>query len=262
MHFHIADAYEDTGSPLHHWDARVKVVLALLMILLVALTPMGAFGAYIGFFALMVGGALIARLDPLTVLRRSLVALPFAAAAATLIFTAPGPVLGYVPLFGWPISAAGLVRFVSIALKSLISVQVAVLLVATTPFTNILWALNALRLPKVLVAIISFMYRYLFLMAEEAVRLSRARDARSAVMGGHPAYGGSLTFRARTTGRLIGNLFARSFARSERVYQAMAARGYRGEIRLLDPPPLRTRDVLAALVPLLLGVGLLIASLL
>lgn len=262
MHFHIADAYEDTGSPLHRWDARVKVVLALLMILLVALTPMGAFGAYIGFFALMMGGALIARLDPLNVLRRSLVALPFAAAAAALIFTIPGPVLGHLPLIGWPISAGGLVRFVSIALKSTISVQAAVLLITTTPFTDILWALGALRLPKVLVAIVSFMYRYLFLMAEEAVRLSRARDARSAAISGHPAYGGSLIFRARTTGRLIGNLFARSFARSERIYQAMLARGYRGEIRLLNPPPLRARDVLMALIPLLLGVGLLIASLL
>jgi len=261
MHFHFADAYEDTGSPLHHLDARVKVVLAFLMILLVALTPMGAFGAYIGFFAITMAGALIARLDPLMVIRRSFVALPFAAAAITLVFTMPGPVLGTVPLLGWTISAVGLLRFVSIMFKSMISAQVAVLLIASTHFTDMLWALGTLRVPKVLVAVVSFMYRYLFLIAEEAVRLSRARDSRSAVIGGHPAYSGSLIFRARTTGHLIGSLFARSFARSERVYQAMAARGYQGEVRLLDPPPLRARDVLVGLIPLVIGCGLLVASL-
>lgn len=262
MHFHFADAYEDTGSPLHRLDARVKVALAFLMILLVAFTPTGAFGAYVGFFAIMMAGALIARLDPLTVIRRSFVALPFAAAAVTLVFTTPGPTLGAVPLLGWAISAVGLLRFVSIMLKSMISVQAAVLLITSTHFTDMLWALGALRVPKVLIAIVSFMYRYLFLIAEEAVRLSRARDSRSAVIGGHPAYSGSLIFRIRTTGRLIGNLFARSFARSERVYQAMAARGYQGEVKLLDPPPLRACDVLAGLIPLILGCGLLAASLL
>jgi cobalt/nickel transport system permease protein len=203
-------------------------------------------------------GALLAAVDPLTVVKRSLIALPFAGAAVTLIFTVPGPTLGHVPLVGWPISEPGLVRFASILLKSMISVQVAAILLTTTHFTDVVWALGALRVPKVLVATIAFMYRYLFLLADEALRLTRARDARSASLGGGRSHGDSLVFRARTTGRMIGNLFVRSFARSERVYQAMVARGYRGEMLQLSHPPIAARDVLWAIVPLTIG-GLILA---
>ncbi len=260
MHFHLADAYQETGSLLHRMDARVKIVLAPLMILLIGLTPAGAFGAYVGFFALVMAGAVVGRVSPWTVVRRSFVALPFAAAAVTLIFTVPGRSLGVVPLLGLPVSEAGLIRFASIIFKSMLSVQVAVLLVLSTHFTDMLWAMGALRVPRVLVAIISFMYRYAFVMADEALRLTRARDSRSAVIGGNPLRGRSVWFNASTTGRLIGSLFLRSFERSERVYQAMAARGYQGQIKRLSPPPLTFRDVALAAVPLLAGVALTVVA--
>jgi cobalt/nickel transport system permease protein len=262
MHFHVVDAYYDTGSLLHRTDARVKVIVTFLLILLVALTPMGAFGAYVGFFVIVMVGALVGHVDPLSILKRSLVALPFAGAAVSLIFTVPGPSLGTVPLLGWPISSAGLVRFASIMFKSFVSVQIAVLMMQTTHFTDMLWAFGALHVPKVLVAIFSFMYRYLFVLADEALRLTRARDSRSATIGKNPAFGRSIAFRAQTTGRMIGNLFLRSYDRSERVYQAMVSRGYRGEIRQLDTPPLTSRDAAIGAIPLLLGLGLTLASVL
>ncbi len=260
MHFHVVDAYQETGSLLHRTDARVKVIMTFTMILLIALTPMGAFGAYVGFFAIVMAGALVARIDPMAVLKRSLVALPFAGAAVSLIFTVPGPSLGTVPLLGWSISATGLVRFASIMFKSFVSVQDAVLMMQTTHFTDMLWAFGALHAPKVLVAIFSFMYRYLFVLADEALRLTRARDSRSATIGDNPNTGRSIAFRARTTGRMIGNLFLRSYDRSERVYQAMVSRGYRGELRQLDTPPLAPRDIAVGAIPLLLGLGLTLAS--
>jgi cobalt/nickel transport system permease protein len=260
MHFHIVDVYEDTGSLLHHVDARVKVVVTITLILLIGLTPMGAFGAYVGFFALMMAGALLARVDPLMVVRRSLVALPFALAAVTLVFTMPGPTLGTLPVLNLPVSEVGLVRFVSILFKSSISVQAAVLLMLTTHFTDTLWALGALRVPRVLVAIISFMYRYLFVLADEALRLTRARDSRSAVVAGEAHHRPTLVFRARTTGRMIGNLFLRSFDRSERVYRAMVSRGYEGSIRQLDPPPLGASDLAFGVITVLIGLALLAAG--
>ncbi|HEC21451.1 MAG TPA: cobalt ECF transporter T component CbiQ [Chloroflexi bacterium] len=262
MHFHVADAYLDTGSVLHRLDSRVKVVITVLLILLIGLTPMGAFGAYVGFFALMMIGAVLARVDPWLVVRRSMVALPFAAAAVTLVFTVPGRTLATLPVAGLSISEAGLIRFVSILFKSMISVQAAVLLMLTTHFTDMLWALGALRVPRVLVAIISFMYRYIFVLVDEAMRLSRARDSRSAVLAGQPERGQSVLFRARTTGRMIGNLFLRSLERSERVYQAMLSRGYRGELRQLSPPSLSGQDVLVGLIAVGVGMALTGISLL
>jgi cobalt/nickel transport system permease protein len=260
MHFHVVDAYQETGSLLHRTDARVKVIVTFLLILLIALLPMGAFGAYVGFFAIVMAGVLVARVDPLTVLKRSLIALPFAGAAISLIFTVPGPSLGAVPLLGWSISATGLMRFASIMFKSFVSVQVAVLMMQTTHFTDVLWAFGALRVPKILVAIFSFMYRYLFVLADEALRLTRARDSRSATIGGKPTTGRSLAFRAQTTGRMVGNLFLRSYDRSERVYQAMVSRGYRGELKQLDTPSITPHDIAAGAIPLLVGLGLTLAS--
>ncbi len=257
MQPHLADSYTDTGSVLHTADARAKVVAAVGLILLIGLAPVGAFGAYVGFFALIMAGALAARVDPLTVVRRSLVAVPFALAALTLIFTVPGPVLARLPLTGWPVTEPGVVRFASILFKSVLSVQVAALLMLTTHFTETVWALGRLRVPRELTAIISFMYRYIFVLVEEAQRLTRARDARSAVLPEVRSRGRSLVFRARTTGRLIGSLFLRGFARSERVYMAMVSRGYQGEIRVLGASPLTRRDALIVAVPLVAGAALL-----
>ena len=98
-------------------------------------------------------------------------------------------------------------------------------------------------------AIISFMYRYLFVLVDGASRMQRARLARSGAASGAARAGGSLAWRARVTGWMVGQLFLRSYERSERVYQAMAARGYRGEIRRLAPPSLALRDLLLGALP-------------
>ncbi len=130
-------------------------------------------------------------------------------------------------------------RFISIALKSWFSVQMAIVLASSTPFPDLLAAMRAVHVPKLLVAVIGLMWRYLFVLADEAMRLMRARDARS----GHPVdtpyrTGGSLAWRAHVTGGMAGNLFMRSFDRGERIYAAMAARGYDGEVRSAPMPPI------------------------
>jgi cobalt/nickel transport system permease protein len=221
------------------------------------MAPVGAFGAYSGFFALAMIAALVARVDPWLVVKRSFIALPFAAAAITLVFTAPGPTLITLPLINVPISTPGVVRFVSIMFKSTISVQVSVILILATHLTDMLWALGALRVPRVLVGIVNFMVRYMFLLAEESVRLTRARDSRSAVLGVGPG----IFFRARTTGRMIGNLFLRSFERSERIYQAMISRGYQGQMRQFDPPHIRPQDMTFVTGFLLVSLAILIIAL-
>jgi len=84
-----------------------------------------------------------------------------------------------IPVLSWQLtlSDAGLVRFVSILLKSWFSVQVAVVLTASTSFPALLGAVRSLRMPEVLVAIAGFTYRYIFVIADEVLRLMRARAA-------------------------------------------------------------------------------------
>ncbi|HIC88016.1 MAG TPA: cobalt ECF transporter T component CbiQ, partial [Anaerolineae bacterium] len=141
------------------------------------------------------------------------------------------------------ISDTGLARFVTVMLKSWLSVLAALLLTASTPFPEMLTGLRGIGVPRVLVAIIAFMFRYAFILADEALRLMRAREARSARPSARihidGKVGGSLGWRARVTGGMVGNLFVRSFERSERIYNAMLSRGYAGDLRTLQSPALR-----------------------
>ncbi len=236
MHINALDSYRPGRSRVHRLDPRVKLPLTLLFILSVALMPdrsWVAFGLSQGLLLLVtflsgVGAGLVQR--------RSAVALPFTLAALTVIFATPGHPLWTLPGGLLTVTDAGLWRFLSIVIRSYLSVQAAVLLAATTPFPDLLWAARALRVPRTLVAVSGFLYRYLFVLADEAQRLLRAREARSAAPGGRG--GGSVVWRARVTGAMAGSLFIRSYERSERIYAAMLARGYDGEVRLLKYQPL------------------------
>lgn len=260
MHINAVDIYQPGESPLHRLDARAKVLAAFLLILLISLSPMGTFGVYGLLLLVVLAGVWIGQLQPTAYLQRSLIAVPFALAAVTLMFTVPGRTLWTIPLTGWTVSDAGLARFGSILIKSWLSVQVAVLMSMTTHFTDLLCALRSLRVPRVLVAIISFMYRYIFVLADEGLRLTRAREARSATGPGGRS-GGPLAWRMQVAGGMVGNLFLRSYERSERVHQAMAARGYKGELRQLSPSPIHWRDIFWASLPIASSIIILVGNL-
>jgi cobalt/nickel transport system permease protein len=140
------------------------------------------------------------------------------------------------------VSDRGLALFVAVLVKSWLSVLASGLLVMTTPFPTLLSALRALGVPHILTAILSFMYRYLFVLVDEAMRLQTAREARSA------GSGGTLLWRVRVLGGMVGSLFIRSYERSERIYAAMLSRGYDGQVHGLSTLQWRCRDSWAAAV--------------
>jgi cobalt/nickel transport system permease protein len=242
MHIHPLDAYRFGESPLHRLDARVKLSLVLLFILCISLTPTGAWPAYVFLFTLVLSVAAASELGLTYALKRSFLVLPFLFAALPLLVTTRGSVLAKVSLGGWSlaVTAPGLERFLSIALKSWLAVQMAVLLTATTPLPDILVAMRALGVPRLLVAILGLMWRYVFVLADEALRMMRAREARSASAGGKG--GGTTTWRAQVAGQMVGSLFLRGYERSERIYHAMLARGYDGTVRSLPLKPLSSME--------------------
>ena len=264
MHIHALDAYRHRASFIHDLDSRVKLALAVLFVVATALTPDGAWPAYVLLATLVLGITVASRVGVGFVQRRAAVALPFALAAVTVVFSTPGQSLLTLPVLGrrLVLTDAGLIRFASILLKSWLSLQVAVVLTASTPFPDLLQAMRSLHVPRTLVTIAGFAYRYIFVIGDESLRLMRARAARSAVPGSARGtvlcsskdaasmpmrkVGGSVFWRARVTGSMVGSLFLRSIERSERIYAAMVARGYDGESRSLSPPALQGRDVVVA----------------
>ena len=259
MHFSTFDQYQPRESLIHHLDPRVKVVVTVLVILSNVLLPDGAWLAFALSWGMVLMVNHLAGLGARYLLTRSFIALPFALAAVSVIFTVPGNSLFALGIGNTvlAITDAGLLRFVSILLRSWISVQAAIVMTATTQFPDLIHALRHLRVPPILVAILSFMYRYLFVLSDETLRLLRARESRSALPAReygsssfrlHPSpfirtrRGGSLAWRARVAGNMAGQLFLRSYERSDRVYNAMLARGYQGQLLTMNPHEITRRD--------------------
>lgn len=242
MHVHFLDPYRPRHSLIHRLDPRIKLVLAVVFILTNTLVPAGAWPIYILLFALILSVELVSELGVSFVLKRSSLALPFVLAALPLILTIPGKTLFSLPVGPWVMHASypGLIRFASIAIKSWLSIQVAIVLASSTSFPDLLVAMRALHVPMQMVSIFGLMWRYMFVLVDEATRLLRARASRSgrnALPETRP--GGNISWRAQVTGGMAGSLLLRAFERSDRIYMAMLSRSYDGEVRSLPLPAIQ-----------------------
>lgn len=263
MHLHFLDPYRPRHSLIHALDPRVKFVFTLAFVLTMAFLPVGAWPVYVLMLTIALSITVLSELGLKYVLKRSLLAIPFVLAAVPLLFTIKGPALFTIPIgsLTFTITSTGLERFLSIMFKSWVSVQVAIVFAASTSFPEMLLAMRAVKIPRLLVSLFGLMWRYMFVMVDEAVRLLRARSARSGAIEGTQA-GGSIAWRAKVTGGMAGNLFVRSIDRGDRIYAAMAARGYDGEIRSFPLPPLTSTSWLILLGGVVLLIILLLFALL
>ena len=261
MHSDAFDRYHHGQSPVHRLDPRIKVIVTIAFILSNALLPDGAWLAFglAWMFILFATG--MSGLGISFTFKRSFIALPFSLAAITVLFSIPGePVTSFqFILWDLTITDAGLLRFVSIVIRSWLSVQMAILLVAVTEFPKIVHALTHLRVPAILTTIISFLYRYLFVLVDEVLRMLRARQARSAAAAGLRS-GGSVAWRARIAGHMAGQLFLRSYERSDRIYNAMLSRGYKGELMTIHPHHYHRSDLWIGGISILVLVFMQIAG--
>lgn len=257
MHFDLSDQYRDRPSLIHKLDPRVKVVATFSYILVVSLTPVGKWESFCFFLALILVAAWLTSLGLFFAARRSFLVLPFVLASIAVCFTTPGTILFTIPGIGWSVSEPGLIRFLTILTRSWLAMQAAILLTVTTRFFDLLWAMGALRFPNLLIATIGFMYRYLFVIVDEARRMMQARAARSVEVpgGANP----SIRWRGRVAGMMVGSLFLRALDRSERVYVAMLSRGYDGNIHTLTHFTMKIVDWgVLALMMLILAMPLII----
>jgi cobalt/nickel transport system permease protein len=243
MHVDALDQFQHQSSRIHDLDPRIKVLVVVGYILSNALLPDGSWPAFALAWLVLLAANDQSKLGLGYTFKRSFVALPFALVAVSAIFSPQGQPLaewnlGFITLIP---TDFGLMRFISILLRSWLSVQMAILLVATTQFPDLIHAFEHLRLPRILTTVTAFLFRYLFVLTNEVLRMKRARESRSAGLDGRKR-GGSILWRARVTGSMVGQLFLRSYERSDRIYHAMISRGYAGHLRTLTPHTLARKD--------------------
>jgi len=222
------DQYSDRDSLIHRLDPRTKLVSTLLFIIAVALTPPDGWVSYALYAAVLAIWLMLSRVPVGHVLRRSLVILPFVVLIAIFIpFFREGEIAGSYNLWLWQVSVthSGMVVLRNILIRAWLSVLSLILLTSTTRLPDLLRGLEQLHMPRVMVMVLSFMYRYIFVLVDEVMRMKQARDSRN--------FGGRRWWQIRTVGNMIGTLFIRAYERGERVYAAMMARGFDGHSRTL-----------------------------
>lgn len=231
----------DVQHPLTRLDARVKL-LATLALLVMVLTCRGSlFPLLLALLALGLCRSLGVR--ALLLLRR--LAQPLAIAAMVLLLktfaTGQEPLFSF-PLFGLELVAHGdgLREGARIAARITGAVSLLLLLGAATPFTELMAALAWLRVPRGLVDVTHFAWRYLFVLFDDALVVYHAQQNRLGYAGWRRGL--------RSFGTLAGALVIKAFDNSQAVTTAMVQRGYDGNLPLLRHRPLRAGEVTLSLL--------------
>lgn len=225
-------SYKDTF--VHRLDPRVKLLVSFIFILFVVSFPKYDLSGLMPFFIYPVFLLTAGDIPLRAIAKKVLFVSPFALFVGIFNPLLDTEVL--LSLFGIPISG-GWISFLSIIVKFILTVSTALLLIAATSFLGLCEALERLKLPRVFVIQLLFLYRYLFVLLEETFRMLRAKDARSF---------GKRGSEIKTFIRLISILLVRTVERAERIYQAMLSRGFRGEIKVLKRHRLRFQDLVFA----------------
>jgi len=207
-----------------------------LIVTLAFLTVVASFGRYeitrlLPLFLYPVVIIALAELPKAPILKRILIIEPFVAGIGILnpLFEKQTFALGGLIL------SVGWITFLSIFLKSILTVAAVLLLVATTGMDRLAVALRMLKIPKLFVLQLLLTYRYISVLTEEAERMARAYILRSPLQKG---------IHIKDWGTFAGQLVLRTFDRAQRVYQAMCVRGFTGEYNTGECIKFKTSDIL------------------
>ncbi|MGB1502156.1 MAG: cobalt ECF transporter T component CbiQ [Ilumatobacteraceae bacterium] len=224
-------------SRIHRLSPEAKLVAVVAIVVVIALTPRRETLA----FALYASGAwaiiTMTKIGVLTYLKRLSVIIPFVMFALIVPFIGGGE---SVRVVGVSLSVDGLWATWNILAKAGLGATMSIALSATTPVAELLHGMTRLKVPRLLVAIIAFMLRYIDVLVEQLGRMRRSMVAR----GHDPRW----LWQVKPIASSAGALFVRSYERGERVHQAMLARGYTGVMPTVSEQQASTKEWLAVLL--------------
>lgn len=217
------DTLSYRNTILHRLDPRTKLVGTLAFIVTVVSFPKYEITGLLPFSLFPVMFFSLGNIPVTFIMKKVVVVSSFA-----LFIGIFNPLIDrqiFTSFLGLPISG-GWISFLSIMLKFFLAITSALLLIATTSFPGICHALQRMGIPEIFVSQLLFLYRYIFVLVEEAMKIVRARDMRSFEKRG---------YNAKAFISLVGTLFLRTVERAERVYQAMLSRGFTGRLHTTKP---------------------------
>ena len=238
MNHSFIDEHSHIDSALSRLDARIKIISFFAFIFFIVFTVPGSIFSFVLCGLLLIILIALSKIPISYIFKRCLVVVPFILMTAFFLpFWQQGETipLFQIGTFQVNVSAAGWIMFQSVLIKGIFSVACLTLLTASTPFPRLLAALEDLKFPQVIIMILSFMYRYIFLIEDEAMKMWQAMKSRRA--------GGSRWLHLKAIANMIGVLFIRSYERGERVYLSMCCRGFDGTFKRTHNFELRRNDL-------------------
>ncbi|MBU0731236.1 MAG: cobalt ECF transporter T component CbiQ [Proteobacteria bacterium] len=224
------EVFARQGTPIHTIDPRAKAVTTFFFIITVVSFDKYEISGLLPFLVYPVLLAVIGNIPSDYLIKKIILVAPFAFFIGILnpfFDRAPMLDLGFMTISG------GWISFLSILLRFILTVSAALILIATSGFREVCLALEKLKSPRIFSIQLLFLYRYLFVLINEARRLIRARQLRS-----FNGRGMGLT----VAGSMIGHLLVRTLNRARRIHLAMMCRGFDGEIRILRTLRFTMRD--------------------
>jgi len=224
------DMLAEQDSIIHRLDPRVKVITTLLFIICVISFDKYEVSRLIPFFifpALLIG---IADLPFNYLLRKLILVSPFVLFVGIFNPFLDREVLLHI---GSLQVTGGWLSLISILLRFSLTVGAGLLLIATTGFPAICMAIKKLGAPKIFAVLLLMLYRYLFVLIEESIRMIRAYTLRAF---------SRKKIRYPIFKQLLGTLLLRTLDRAQRIHMAMLSRAFTGDIKISRQFSFRTQE--------------------
>lgn len=242
MRHAFPDRYSELDSPLHRRDPRIKILAAFGFVVSAVFVPPGAWALFAGHLLLALALLAASRVPAMYAFKRSLVIVPFVLVVCLFLpFVPDGEPWVEFELAGvnGAVYREGLRTAYAMLARGYLAALALLLLAATTPFPALLKGLESMGTPVIFVVLLSFMYRYLFLLVDEAEKMETARRSRY--------FGGAFFRQLRVLAGMLALLFVRTYERGELIYESMRARGFDGRVRVLKPLRVGAWDLFAVL---------------
>lgn len=214
------DRFCHADTPLNVIDPRIKTLLTFAIVIYIVATPTGRYLDLLLVLPVLVAAWYFSRVPLKYLLKRLFSILIF------ITVISIGIVLT---------RADGVVMLLALLAKGVAAMWALTILTATTPFPALLKSLQSIKVPLIILNIMNFLYRYVFLLIDEYERLQLGRNAR--------AFSDKTILKLKGIAWMVGMLFIRSFERADRVYHAMLSRGFDGHIVTNAQKPLNIKDM-------------------
>ena len=230
----VIDQWNQRRSPLHSCSARAKLASLLIYLLAIAISNPLTPWAGSAYFLLWALGLWLSRLPFIGVLRRIALVLPFSLTFAALT---------------WAMGDSA--RAVQLVVKSSLSVGGVLLVIGSTTLPDLLRAAESFGVPRFLALTIQSVYRYLFVLTDQAVTMRWAAASRS-----HD--GAARRQLLHAAAGTITVLFAAAHERATAIQRSMQSRGFSGQLPALRADTWRMKDTALFGVNLIVAAGVLL----